>query len=211
MTKPLDRLRAARAVAIFRHPRPIDLVRFVECMVEAGWRAIEITSDTPGALAAVATVRRTMGDGLYLGIGTVHSAAVAREAMEAGASFVVSPVHVPEVVEAVRSSPALCVSGALTPTEIFRAWEDGADVVKVFPVSAMAGDYVGQIKGPFPHIPLLPTGTLDAERGRQLLAQGALAIGVGSAAIDYNAVEVQRWSWVREHAERFLRDLAEDA
>lgn len=211
VTKPLDRLRQAKAVAIFRHPRPVDLVGLVESMIEGGWKAIEITSDTPGAIAAVTTCKRRFGNDLFIGVGTVTRPDVAREALDAGANFIVSPVHVKEVTDVVRDSDALGISGGLTPNEVFRAWEDGADVIKLFPALSVGVDYITQLRGPFPHIPLLPTGGIDVPVGRRLLELGAIAVGVGAAAIDFNAVEVQRWAWVREHAEVFLHELSAES
>lgn len=207
MTKILDPLRKARTVAILRHSRPVDLVGFINAMVEAGWSAVEITMDTPGSLSAIAACRAALGNHVFLGAGTVHRADDAKLALDAGAQFVVSAVHVPEVVDAVRESTALCIPGALTPNEIHRAWEDGADVVKVFPARALAQSFIADVRGPLGYIPLLPTGSIDVSLAKRYLQDGAVAVGVGKAAIDVASLEVRRWKDVTRYARQFLDEL----
>ena len=115
-----------------------------------------------------------------MGAGTVLDVESARECLGAGAQFVVTPCLIEPVIEFCNRESVLMCVGALTPTEVFRAWQSGADVVKVFPVSAVGGaGYIKALKAPFPEIPLMPTGGLKPDDLAEFVSAGALAIGVG--------------------------------
>ena len=145
-------------MAVLRAPSSAAAYDAAMALAAGGVRGIEVTFSTPGAAAAIRRIRAAQGPGLLVGAGTVLSAEHVAEAADAGAAFLVSPGNDPEVAAAMRSAgPAACL-GALTPTEVMAAWRSGADIVKLFPASLGGPSYLRSLRGPLPHIPLMPTG-----------------------------------------------------
>ena len=128
----------------------------------------------------------------------------ARQVVLAGASFVVAPVFRPAVVELCHRYDVAAMPGCFTPTEILAAWEAGADVVKVFPATALGPGYLRDLRGPLPQIRLMPTGGVTAENAGEWIRAGAVALGVGTALVDRRAVSEGRIEQIRENARRFV-------
>lgn len=149
-------------------------------LVRGGVTGIEITFSTPGAAEAIARARHELPDAL-VGAGTVLDQASLKAACDAGASFLVSPHTDEALIAAARERQVPFLPGGLTPTEIVRAWELGAACVKVFPGSAVGPGYVKALKGPLPHIPLMPTGGVDEKNLGEWFAAGVVAVGMGGS------------------------------
>ena len=146
------------------------------------------------------------GDAVLLGGGTVTTVAACEAMLAAGAEYIVSPSVHPEVIAATRTAGKLMISGALTPTEIVTAYRAGADIIKVFPCSAVGGaDYLRAIHAPFPEIPLIPTGGVTLATAARFLDAGALALGVGSDLVDERAIQAGRPEKVTEIAREYAR------
>jgi 2-dehydro-3-deoxyphosphogluconate aldolase/(4S)-4-hydroxy-2-oxoglutarate aldolase len=168
-----------RVVGIVRYREAGDLDAVVGVLAEAGVPMIEITLDTPGALAAI---ERAAQAGVTIGAGTVMSADDVRAASDAGAGFVVSPSLIEEVVEGAHGLGIEPIPGVLSPTELHRAAGMGTEVAKVFPVGSVGGPaFVASLRGPFPEIGLLPTGGVEIGEIGDYLRAGANAVGLGSA------------------------------
>lgn len=168
-----------RVVAIVRADAAHYLAAVVATLIEGGLRAIELPLTTPGALDALETlVDRHRGEAT-LGVGTVLDAHAAEEAISAGAAFVVSPALSSAVMEVGRRSNVPIVPGALTPTEIVACWEQGAAAVKLFPASLGGPAYLGALRAPLPHIPIVPTGGIRLDQVAAYLSEGAVAVGLG--------------------------------
>lgn len=153
-----------------------------EALVKSGLPAMEVTLNEPetNALRALeALASRAAELGALAGAGTVLSVAAAARAFDAGAAFLVTPHADPDVIAwcVVRDIPVF--PGALSPTEILAAWRAGASAVKLFPAASVGPDFVSQMRGPFPHIPLVPTGGISAANVGDYLRAGALATGLG--------------------------------
>jgi 2-dehydro-3-deoxyphosphogluconate aldolase/(4S)-4-hydroxy-2-oxoglutarate aldolase len=176
------------AVAIVRLDDAARLRSVVEALDEGEVRAVEITLTMPGALDALAGLTSALGDRLVLGAGTVLDAETARLAILAGARFVVAPTFRPTVVETCHRYDVVAIPGAFTATEILTAWEQGADVVKVFPARALGPSYFREILGPLPQVRLLATGGVTTENAGEFLAAGAIAVGVGGALVERDVV-----------------------
>ncbi|MEP6592439.1 MAG: bifunctional 4-hydroxy-2-oxoglutarate aldolase/2-dehydro-3-deoxy-phosphogluconate aldolase, partial [Acidobacteriota bacterium] len=148
----------AGIVAIIRMKDP-DKVRAVfEAIAEGGVRVIEVTMSVPGAVELIRGLARALPPGCILGAGTVTDAETAQRVIDAGAAFVVSPVLRPEVIAACHAAGAAVMPGCFTPTEILDAWEAGADIVKVFPATALGPGFLKDVRGPLPQVKLMPTG-----------------------------------------------------
>jgi len=176
----LRRLGEVGVVAVIRAASIDAALACTRALVRGGVTGIEITFSTPGAAEAIAEARRELPDAL-VGAGTVLDQASLASACDAGASFLVSPHTDETLLAAARERNVPFLPGALTPTEIVRAWQLGAACVKVFPGSAVGPSYLKALKGPLPHIPLMPTGGVDEKNLAEWLAAGAVAVGMGGS------------------------------
>jgi 2-dehydro-3-deoxyphosphogluconate aldolase/(4S)-4-hydroxy-2-oxoglutarate aldolase len=141
---------------------------------------IEITYSTPNAEEVVATLAKKFGDSIVLGMGTLTKPEQAQSAKNAGAHFLVSPFCEPNLIKGMVDSGLLTMAGALTPTEVFQAYTLGVDVIKIFPGSLGGPAYIKALKGPFPYIPMMPTGGVSAGNVAEWFATGVVAVGAGS-------------------------------
>ena len=187
MTAPpldLDLLRALRCVAIIRSDTPEHLATTARTLVDAGLPVLEFPLTTPGVLAALPSIVEDLGPEAHVGAGSVTTLDEAKAAVDAGAQFLVTPSLDLSVVEYATSVPLPAIIGAFSPTEIVTAWNAGATAVKLFPASVGGPGYVKELRnGPFPHIPLVPTGGVTIEDVPAFLQAGATAFGMGGALL----------------------------
>jgi len=197
-------------IAVVRLPRAADLHRVAEALAAGGVRGIELTLTTPGALEAIRELGGPGGLGArcVIGAGTVLGPDAARQVMDAGARFVVSPVFAPDVVAACRERDVVVMPGAFTPTEILRAWDAGADVVKVFPSSILGPRYFRDVLAPLPHVRLTPTGGVTLENVGDWIEAGAAAVGVGGALVDPVLVAAGDWEALTARARDYVERVA---
>jgi 2-dehydro-3-deoxyphosphogluconate aldolase / (4S)-4-hydroxy-2-oxoglutarate aldolase len=198
------RIEEVGLVPVIRASSP-DEARFAaDAIYEGGISVAEITMTVPGALDVISDLARN-SPGVLIGAGTVLNAESARRCLEAGAQFLVSPgLHLKTVEHAVHHK-VLIIAGALTPTEIMAAWEAGADFVKVFPCSNVGGpSYLRALKGPFPDIPLVPTGGVNLETAQEFLRAGAAALGVGGELILKDALKARDKQRLRDLAGKYV-------
>jgi len=156
-----DLLVESSALGIIRVDHAQGLVRIAEAVRKGGLSCIEITMTTPGALRAIEEASGKL-EGVLMGAGTVLDGPTARQAILAGAQFLVTPTVKPDVIEMAHRYGVVMIAGAMTPTEILTAWELGADMVKVFPADVLGPGYLKAVHGPLPQIPLVPTGGITA-------------------------------------------------
>ncbi len=166
-----------------------EAIAVADAIGDGGIGALEITMTVPGAVKVIAEAVARYGDRFLIGAGTVLDADQARACVEAGARFIVSPIVDEQTIVWCRRVEVAVLPGALTPTEVVRAWRFGADFVKVFPCSAVGGaSYVKALKAPLPQIPLVPTGGVTLETVGAYFAAGATAVGVGGDLCDLQAI-----------------------
>ena len=206
MNKPqqLELLQKEKIVAILRSEKSDQLVNVAKALHEGGVSIIEITFTVPNALKIIETVADAIGDKILLGAGTVLDSETARTAMLAGAEFFVSPGTNADVIRTCRRYNKSIFPGAFTPTEVLTAWEAGCDAVKVFPCDVVGAKHVKALKGPLPHIPMIPTGGVNKETAEDFLAAGALAVGVGSSLAPKAAIESGDYDAIVQHAQEFV-------
>lgn len=173
-------IRTGRVVAIGRNLDAERALRIGETLAAAGIPAFEVTLQGPAAFDAIRALRAKLGDRLLVGAGTVLDVAGATDAVDAGAEFLVMPVTDLEVIGWAVERGVPVFPGALSPTEVLTAWRAGASAVKLFPASAGGPTLVRELRGPFPDIPLMPTGGVTADNARALIDAGAVAVGVGT-------------------------------
>jgi 2-dehydro-3-deoxyphosphogluconate aldolase/(4S)-4-hydroxy-2-oxoglutarate aldolase len=178
---------------------------FQACLaaVEGGVRTIEITKTVPSCFELIKGLIATTGGRYPVGVGTVWDPGAVTEAKEAGASFVVTPVVLPEVAEACHREDILCVLGALTPTEIYQARLAGAAMVKVFPVTPVGGPaYIEALNGPLGGVPFWVSGGVPIEDIGAYLRLGVRAVGLTGALFPAEAIARKDFGVIRANAER---------
>ncbi|MGQ9858350.1 MAG: bifunctional 4-hydroxy-2-oxoglutarate aldolase/2-dehydro-3-deoxy-phosphogluconate aldolase [Thermodesulfobacteriota bacterium] len=197
-----------KLIPVVRVARAEEAVAVAKALVEGGSHIIEITMTVQGALEAMRDLKGNLPPEVVLGAGTVTLSSTARAAVEAGARFLVSPCLSLDVVETASFMGVLVISGAMTPTEILSAWRAGASLVKVFPVGPLGGpSYIRAIKGPFPGIPLVPTGGVSPSNARDYILAGASAVGMGGELVDRESLARKDWGKISQRTKEVMSQL----
>ncbi|GAA4150751.1 bifunctional 4-hydroxy-2-oxoglutarate aldolase/2-dehydro-3-deoxy-phosphogluconate aldolase [Actinomadura keratinilytica] len=204
----IDDLRATGVLAVLRAPTPDSALRCVSALVEGGITGIEITFSTPDAAAVIDQARRAHPEAL-VGAGTVRTAEQARAAADAGARFLVSPGTDDDLARAMLDTGLTTLLGALTPSELMRAAALGAHAVKIFPAALGGPGYLRALRGPFPDVPLVPTGGVAAGNVADWLAAGALAVGAGGELAPSSAIASGDLAEITTRARAFAAALRE--
>lgn len=209
MTKDqvLKGILASKAVAVIRMTDAAKIAEVAAALRRGGVTALEVTMTVPGAVEIIRTMARDKEPGVLVGAGTVLDAGTASDVIAAGADFVVSPITDRDMIVACREAEVLVVPGAFTPTEIVAAWRAGADIVKVFPATSLGPQFFRDLRGPLPHIRLMPTGGVTLENAREFLAAGACCVGIGTALLDMKAIEASDWKGLTSRARRLVESL----
>jgi 2-dehydro-3-deoxyphosphogluconate aldolase / (4S)-4-hydroxy-2-oxoglutarate aldolase len=194
-------------VAVIRMKEPDRLRAVIEALAGGGVRALEITMTVPRALELIAEIAPTLPKDFVFGAGTVTDAETASRAIDAGARFIVSPVFRRAVIEACHQRGVPAMPGCLTPTEILDAWDAGADVVKVFPATALGPGYLKDVRAPLPHVKLMPTGGVTLDNAGEWITAGAVAVGVGSALLDGAAIAAGNYRLLEDNARRIVGNV----
>jgi 2-dehydro-3-deoxyphosphogluconate aldolase / (4S)-4-hydroxy-2-oxoglutarate aldolase len=200
-------IEASGVVAIIRMKEPDKLRGVIDALAEGGVRAIEITMTVPRAIELIAEVVPTLPPGFIFGAGTVVDADTTRRVIDAGAQFIVSPVMRTEVIAAAHSQDVPAMPGCFSPTEILTAWDAGADVVKVFPATALGPGYIKDVRAPLPQVKLMPTGGVTPDNAGDWIRAGAVAVGVGSALLDQKAISSGSFGPIVEKARRIMENV----
>jgi len=200
----LEKVKELGLLAVIRGPSPELTVQMVEALVKGGVKGIEITYSTPNAEEVVKRLAAKFGDSIVLGMGTLTKPEQAESAKAAGASFLVSPICEPELVKAMIATGLLTMAGALTPTEVYQAYSLGTDVVKIFPGSLGGPAYIKALKGPFPYIPMMPTGGVNAGNAADWFAAGVVAVGAGSELCPPQLAKEGKFDEITKKAAEFV-------
>jgi 2-dehydro-3-deoxyphosphogluconate aldolase/(4S)-4-hydroxy-2-oxoglutarate aldolase len=191
-------------VAVVRSRDSLQLVEVAKALAEGGVNIVEITMSVPDALDVVRQVRKTLGDRIFLGAGTVLDPETARAALLAGAEFIVAPTLNLDVIRLCQRYDKLVMPGAFTPTEILTAWEAGADIVKVFPAEVVGPAFFKAVRAPLPQIKLMPTGGVDLTTATSFLKAGACCLGIGGQLVEPKAVAERNFDRIRELASQYV-------
>jgi 2-dehydro-3-deoxyphosphogluconate aldolase / (4S)-4-hydroxy-2-oxoglutarate aldolase len=163
--------------------------RAVEAICAGGIGSVEITMTVPNAVSVIREIVQQRGKDVLIGAGTVTNAAQAEACILAGAQFLVSPGLSAAVLAEAKNHSILAIPGALTPTELMSAQEQGATLVKIFPCGNVGGaKYLKSLKAPFPKAMLIPTGGVNTANAADFIAAGAFALGVGADLVDAAAL-----------------------
>ena len=203
------RITESGCVAVVRARSSEQLVDVARALADGGIVAVEITMTTPNALEVISRCREAMGDTALIGVGSVLNAATAREAIAAGAQYIISPIFKPEIIDAAHQADLPCLPGAFTPTEILLATDAGADAVKVFPAGHVGPKYLRAVLAPMPHLKLTPTGGVDLDSAADWIAAGAVTLGVGSSLVSKSILAKGNLAELERLARQYVQIVAE--
>jgi 2-dehydro-3-deoxyphosphogluconate aldolase/(4S)-4-hydroxy-2-oxoglutarate aldolase len=203
----VDEVERAGIVAIIRMKDPEKVRAVFDAIGAGGVRVIEVTMSVPGAIELIRQLAVNLPAGVILGAGTVLDGDTARRVIDAGARFVVSPVFRRDVIAACHERDAAAMPGCFTPTEMLEAWDAGADVVKVFPATALGPTFLKDVRGPLPQLKLMPTGGVTLDNAGDWIRAGAVAVGVGTALLDTAAIASGDYGVLRANAARIVASV----
>jgi 2-dehydro-3-deoxyphosphogluconate aldolase / (4S)-4-hydroxy-2-oxoglutarate aldolase len=202
-TDVLNRIKSEKVIALIRADSSASLLECARALSAGGLNCIELTMTTPGAIELCAQVSKELPN-VLLGLGTVLDADTARKGIAAGAKFIVTPAVRPTVIAACKEAGVPVLSGALTPTEVYNAWELGADIIKIFPAEFFGPAYIKSLKAPFPKIEFMPTGGVTPETVGDFLKAGAFATAAGSSLVAAAALKSGDWAAITARAKVFV-------
>jgi 2-dehydro-3-deoxyphosphogluconate aldolase / (4S)-4-hydroxy-2-oxoglutarate aldolase len=191
-------------VAVVRAQKADQVIPLSEALIAGGVIAIEITMTTPNAIEAIRDTKKKLGDRAVIGVGTVLNEKVCRDAIEAGAEFVVTPICRTEFVSIARAANRPIMLGAYTPTEAQTAYEAGADFIKIFPADTLGPGYIKALRAPLPHLKIVPTGGVDVHNVADFLKAGCAALGVGGSLVPAKILQEGDWAGLTKRAQEFV-------
>ena len=201
----LQRIRDTGLIPVVRAESAELAMRAVEAINAGGVSVLEVTMTVPGAIGVIEYLAAAFEDKAVIGAGTVLDPETAQACIQAGAQFIVSPALNEETIALCRANDTAVFPGALTPTEVVRAWNAGADAVKVFPAGALGGaSYLKALKAPLPRIELIPTGGVSLKTAADFIKAGAMALGVGADLVDLKALREGNEGLITERARQFI-------
>jgi 2-dehydro-3-deoxyphosphogluconate aldolase / (4S)-4-hydroxy-2-oxoglutarate aldolase len=206
----LNDLKKEKIMAMIRGLPPATTDQTVDALAKGGIRFIEVTTNTEGAYALVSRWRKEYGNDLFIGVGTVLDVSMAKQAIDAGAQFLVSPNLDTEVIEYGIGHQIDVYPGVMTPTEIVKASKAGARAVKVFPMGSLGGaSYLREIRAPLDHIPMIASGSVGLHNIREVIAAGAFAVGMGGNLVNKQLIEAGNYAAITKLARECVDAITE--
>lgn len=200
----LKEIERTRIIAIVRGVQEAHILSLADALFKGGITVMEVTLNTPGALRMISELQDKSGQHIFIGAGTVLDLEDAKKAVHAGASFLVTPNMDEEVIRFASTEGIPIFPGAMTPTEIVKAWKAGATAVKVFPSASLGLTYIKELMGPLDQIPLIAVGGVTEENIKQFLNIGCYGLGIGGSLINLKEIEAGRFDWVTDKAASLL-------
>lgn len=209
----LEKICAGKIVAIVRGIPSTKIVKLAEAIEKGGINCIEVTFDQTGTeiakdtLVSIRAMKEALGDRVCVGAGTVMSAEQVRQAVGAGAEYIISPNVDEEVIRETKYLGKVSIPGAMTATEIAFAYKCGADIVKLFPAGVLGAKYVKAIKAPLKNIPVTAVGGITVENCAEFLRAGAVGVGVGGNLVSAELVDKGRFDEITAAAQAYVTAL----
>lgn len=200
-------IRQSGLIVVLRALPPALAVKTSLALYEVGVRVVEVTVDSPDALESIASLHRELPSDAVVGAGTVLDAASVSMAVHAGARFLFAPNLNLDVIQAANRLGRIAIPGVMTPTEMVTAVEAGAMAVKLFPANVVGEAFLAQVRGPLPHIPVIPTGGISESNVARFIKAGAVAVGAGGSLLQNDPFE-GRFDAVKSRARRLLEEIA---
>jgi 2-dehydro-3-deoxyphosphogluconate aldolase/(4S)-4-hydroxy-2-oxoglutarate aldolase len=206
----LQRITEIGVIPIVRVDSAELAFRAVSAVRMGGIPIVEITMTVPAAVRIIEELKKEMGDDALIGAGTVLDPKTAEACIKAGAQFIISPSLNPQTITYCNDVGIAVMPGTMTPTEIVTAWSLGADLVKVFPAGEVGGPgFIKALKGPLPHIKMIPTGGVTLATAKAFLEAGSEAIGVSGDLVNVAALRRGEDAHITERARQFVEIVAQ--
>ena len=206
----LDHILKNKIVAIVRGIHPTDVIKIAYALLEGGVNTMEVTLNSSDALSVISELNKEMKNKMLIGAGTVLNATMANEAIDVGACFIISPTVDEGTINATKKRGAVSIPGAYTPTEIYKAFSMGGEIIKVFPASSNV-NYIKEVRAPLPQIPLMPTGGVSLQNIQEFRKAGAVAFGIGGSLVDAKQkVTSEYLQKITDTAKKFVQLVNED-
>lgn len=203
----LQRLIESGVIAVIRRVPADKADQVAQALVDGGVTALEVTVDSPGAFETIQRLSVNLKNKAIVGAGTVIDSESARLAIAAGADFIFCPSLHQDVIKTALRYGKIAVPGVMTPTEMIQAIEWGADLVKLFPAAGLGVQYVKDVKGPYPYIPVIPTGGVTLENVGEFIKAGVAAVGIGGNLVSREAIEQGNYSMIRDTAAKYVEEI----
>jgi len=203
----LNEILKRKSVAVIRLKDSTKLKKVIEAISLGGVTVAEITMTVPNAIELIKKIANEVSDEIIIGVGSVLDIQTAKDAIKAGAKYVVSPILKKEIIEVVHEYDAVSMPGCFTPTEIYSAYEYGADVIKVFPADTLGMQFFKGVLAPMPFLKLMPTGGVTLTNAGEWIKAGAVAVGVGTALLNKEAIENENYSVLTDNAKLISKSI----
>jgi 2-dehydro-3-deoxyphosphogluconate aldolase/(4S)-4-hydroxy-2-oxoglutarate aldolase len=207
MAADIQLLEDTRIIVIVRGVDTKAMLPLAEALYEGGIRVMEVTMNSEGALDSIRHLQNKIGDRMWIGAGTVLDIEDAKHAIAAGAQFIVTPNMDEEVIRFCSQLHIPIYPGALTPTEIVKAWKAGAPAVKIFPSASIGMAYIKELQGPLSHIPMVAVGGVNADNIRRFMEIGCYAVGIGGSLVDKSAIRNEKFERITQDAARLTEEM----
>lgn len=200
----LQLIEDVKIIAIVRGVEERHIEGVAGALLTGGIPVMEITMNTPGALGMIGKLQERFGDRMYIGAGTVLDTDDARQALDAGASYLVTPNMEEDVIRYAVERGAPIFPGAMTPTEVVRAWKAGATAIKIFPGASLGIGYIKELMGPLNHIPMMAVGGVNEENIGEFMKIGCYGVGIGGSLVNLKEIAAGNFNWIQEKAARLV-------
>ena len=206
-SKIVSQIIEQKVVAVVRMNDHHRFLKVAEALLAGGINTLEVTMTVPNALEVISICRQEFGDSVNVGVGSVLETKTAERAINAGAQYIVSPIFKPDIIKVAHKYSLPAMPGCLTPTEVYAAWECGADIIKVFPANVVGMAFFKAILAPIPGLRLMPTGGVSLSNAGEWLQAGACAVGVGSALLEKQAISDGNYRKLSLNAEKIMQSV----
>lgn len=200
----LSLLKEEKIIAIIRGVQEETIEPIAQALADGGIKFLEVTMNTEGALRAIGKLTEKFAGRLEIGAGTVLNVEMAKEAILAGAEYIISPNLDEQVIRYCVEQNVEVWPGTMTPSEIYKAYQLGAKAVKVFPIGTLGAKYIKEVKAPLNQIELIATGGVNLENISDFLKNGAIAVGLGGNLVDKQLVEQKNFEELKKRAQMFV-------
>lgn len=196
----LNQILERKAVAVIRLKDSEKLKKVIEALALGGVTVAEITMTVPNAIDLIKKISNEVSGNIIVGVGSVLNSETANAAIKAGAKYVVSPILKEDIIQTAHEYDVPVMPGCFTPTEIYNAYELGADVIKVFPADSLGVNFFKGVLAPMPFLKLMPTGGVTLTNVVDWLKAGAVAVGLGTSLLNKEAVENENYNLLTQNA-----------
>jgi 2-dehydro-3-deoxyphosphogluconate aldolase/(4S)-4-hydroxy-2-oxoglutarate aldolase len=203
----ITKLTESGVIAVIRRIPAEHIEQVADHLIAGGVTALEVTVDTPEAFRSIEKLSLRLKGQAIVGAGTVLDRESAKMAINSGAEFVFSPSLHEDVIRTALRYGKIAVPGVMSPTEMVQAMEWGADIVKLFPASVLGAKFIKDVKAPFPHVPIIPTGGINLSNVAEFIRVGVAAVGLGGSLINMEEIKEGNYKGIQSRSEQFVRAI----